>query len=1097
VEETLTSSISEARQATSSAFLEILRSFLGSVSHGDHPSLPNPFRILSLRKAGYSIFVPLLQRLGIPEKEWPELVSYLRWYISWTSTLVPLPNDAKNITGSSYQYYRSVPGHLWKYSWQDEVVYGPKRPDGQDKVVMIIGKCLGKDEEARLRNFVGPTSKLFYDTLVQAGFAPEHLSNWYVVNLLKTVQPASWSRLLAATIADFVHAIWNEIVYLRPDYIILLGDDVVKNVLGYKYSVNNLRGAWTDCKVEYEDVHTGERCEHTFKFTAIVHPASVVHNTKAMDIFKSDISMLYRLLHDEQVTVLPFSNVKIIHTIPELFASVHESLQAAQLIRDDLCVAIDCEWSGRIPGSPGSFLRSFQWTTDGTKAYILPLADAYGNPKFADSTSRSLIVQCLNKLLSRTKRSPGEPSYKSKTIVGHNIKADLSWLMYYFPELKELFLDALVPSNIIGNHTLADTMLASHAVKEDLGNEGYSLKSLAGKWLGLPRWDSHLQEFINLLKRNRAGEAGSEAEESVSLAEDYGRLPDNVLFGDEKTVSYAGMDVIATWQIWKKLASPNGLLDRDAEFGLRCWYPYYAAMAAMPAAMQIEVNGLYVDREFFDDLVDSVRKKIYSLEYQLRDLLNWPEFNIRSFGQCQELFYTDFVPRKYADRNAGFLYIVPYEESKTATGYSTSRHVLARMLVLFDQLKFSREVNKDYVRQVISLVYDCKCLDHLYRSTLGTVRNETRPYRYSTGIGSSICSDSCLHPFVWMTKETGRYSTSGPNIQNFAKRREEEYRRILGEDYLGEVRSIIVARPGFSIIEADLVGAELYMMAVQSGCRRMIEQCKTFELPDGHPDKFDIHSAVTVMAFDLKVESQKVADAIAEHTGRQCKVGDPLPADKSCLKIAGYEGYRTITKSIIFGLPYGRSDKSIVSMLTEEGHIVDMSYVHNIHRVIEEWYGELFTYMSECEKRVDKPGWLANCFLRYRRFPKYGIIDDQLRDHMYREARNFPIQSGVADLMNHILASLYELLAAKRLLGDVLIIGQIHDAILLEVNDSILQDFIKDLLLLNKRVTFRRCNLDGQRIGDEEYYIPFELHVAKMWGKRYKPSIQKGLENGQ
>ena len=82
-----------------------------------------------------------------------------------------------------------------------------------------------------------------------------------------------------------------------------------------------------------------------------------------------------------------------------------------------------------------------------------------------------------------------------------------------------------------------------------------------------------------------------------------------------------------------------------------------------------------------------------------------------------------------------------------------------------------------------------------------------------------------------------------------------DYTRMLGKKgYKYKLRSILKAAPGHLLIEADYVGAELYGMAIMSGDATMIDHATRNQLPEDHPNFYDIHSNVAVLAFGRSEE---------------------------------------------------------------------------------------------------------------------------------------------------------------------------------------------------------------------------------------------------
>jgi DNA polymerase I-like protein with 3'-5' exonuclease and polymerase domains len=96
-------------------------------------------------------------------------------------------------------------------------------------------------------------------------------------------------------------------------------------------------------------------------------------------------------------------------------------------------------------------------------------------------------------------------------------------------------------------------------------------------------------------------------------------------------------------------------------------------------------------------------------------------------------------------------------------------------------------------------------------------------------------------------------------------------------------------------IESDLKGAELAVLAWLSQDQSFIEHVRRNNLPEDHPDHYDIHSQQAVRAFRL--------------TG--------IEPTKHGMKAAG-KSLRVAAKNVNFGIPYGRGAEAIARQCKEE-----------------------------------------------------------------------------------------------------------------------------------------------------------------------------------
>ena len=98
-------------------------------------------------------------------------------------------------------------------------------------------------------------------------------------------------------------------------------------------------------------------------------------------------------------------------------------------------------------------------------------------------------------------------------------------------------------------------------------------------------------------------------------------------------------------------------------------------------------------------------------------------------------------------------------------------------------------------------------------------------------------------------------------------------------------------------------------MAIMTGDRTMIDHATRNQLPEDHPDFYDIHSNVAVLAFKLK-----------------------CAPTKSGLASIGMSHLRIVAKSVIFGIAYGRGAKAIALAAREQKVDVSVDAASASHR---------------------------------------------------------------------------------------------------------------------------------------------------------------------
>jgi len=248
-----------------------------------------------------------------------------------------------------------------------------------------------------------------------------------------------------------------------------------------------------------------------------------------------------------------------------------------------------------------------------------------------------------------------------------------------------------------------------------------------------------------------------------------------------------------------------------------------------------------------------------------------------------------------------------------------------------------------------------------------------------------------MHPsFKLHGTVTGRISCEKPNLQQVPRD--------------PEVRTLITAPPGWVLVEADYSQVELRVAAALSKDSAMRRAFQTEE---------DIHT--------------KTAMAV---TG--------LPAEK-----VGKEG-RKKAKAVNFGFVYGMGAAKFRNYakvkygvdLTEEEAYEFRKRFFELYSGLPEWH--------ERQRRfVTTHGYVRTPIGRKRRLPEIISNDKALRSGAERQAINSPVQGAASDM--NLFAAIQ---IAKAFPDDVRIIATVHDAVLMEVRESRVEEILPQIKLL-------------------------------------------------
>lgn len=493
-----------------------------------------------------------------------------------------------------------------------------------------------------------------------------------------------------------------------------------------------------------------------------------------------------------------------------------------------------------------------------------------------------------------------------------------------------------------------DTMLLHYLLDENPGNHG--LKQLALKYTKYGDYEKPLHDFIDDYRKRT------------------GVLKDNFTFDlipFDIIKVYAALDSVVTFLIYCKfkpavMKNPKLL-----------WVYDNILIPGSSFLEEMQDNGVPFD---IDRLVKAQKMMQKDIDEAVKELYKNPiigqfekaqgkEFNPNSTQQLRKLLF-DFVGLKPTGKLTG-------------TGaHSTDAEVLEQLSETNEIPKLILNIRK---KSKIKNTYLDKIIPQLDRDS-----------RLRTGFN--------LH-----STTSGRLSSSGKLNMQQLPRDNTSKDKVTGEEIPGftaAVKGCIKARPGYKIISMDLTTAEVYVAAVLSKDKALIEVFKSGG---------DFHSAIAKKVFKLS-----------------CPVEDVK-------KLFPIE--RQIAKTVTFTIMYGGGANKISSQVTKDSGVYYSKEDAEI--VISEYMKEfrgLAKWLENGQKEIKQNGFIYSFFGRKRRLPNVFSSDRVTASHTVRSGINFLVQSNASDI--NLLAAIDMMNYIKKNKMKARIFALVHDSILAEVPED-------------------------------------------------------------
>ncbi|HVC30307.1 MAG TPA: DNA polymerase I [Steroidobacteraceae bacterium] len=227
--------------------------------------------------------------------------------------------------------------------------------------------------------------------------------------------------------------------------------------------------------------------------------------------------------------------------------------------------------------------------------------------------------------------------------------------------------------------------------------------------------------------------------------------------------------------------------------------------------------------------------------------------------------------------------------------------------------------------------------------------------------------------------QTGRLSSSDPNLQNIPIRRPEGRR----------IRQAFIAPPGYMLLAADYSQIELRIMAHLSGDEGLLA---------AFAEDRDVHQATAAEIFGAPL-AQVTADQ------------------------------RRLAKTINFGLIYGMSPFGLARNLG-----IDRGAAQTYVERYFQRYPGVRRFMDETRQQARERGFVETVYGRRLYLPEIRSGNTQTRQYAERSAINAPMQGTAADIIKRAMITVDAWCARED--APARLIMQVHDELVLEVRSD-------------------------------------------------------------
>jgi len=380
----------------------------------------------------------------------------------------------------------------------------------------------------------------------------------------------------------------------------------------------------------------------------------------------------------------------------------------------------------------------------------------------------------------------------------------------------------------------------------------------------------------------------------------------------------------------------------------------------------MECIGVTCDEKDLDEIATETLKKINKYEKRIYKSVGH-EFNIGSPKQLSEVLYGE----------------LDLPDLKKGT---TNAEVLSKLV--------------DY-HPVVADILEYRKYTKLYST-------------YAEGLKKYIGEDSKIHTiFQQMTTNTGRLSSSDPNLQNISVR----------DDEGREIRRAFKPSKGNVLISSDYSQVELRVLCSLANEPKMIEAFNS---------GIDIHTKTAMDVFG--VEKEDVDDLTRRHA-----------------------------KAVNFGVVYGISDFGLSNQ-------TNLS-IKDAKKFIQDYfvtYPNIKKYLDEQVSFCEQNGYVKTMLNRRRYINEINDRNYMMREFGKRAAMNATIQGSAADLIKIAMVNAYKKINELGLKSRLIL--QVHDELIFDVSKDeidIMKQIINDVMPNAYKL---KCKLDYSFAQGKDWY---------------------------
>lgn len=244
------------------------------------------------------------------------------------------------------------------------------------------------------------------------------------------------------------------------------------------------------------------------------------------------------------------------------------------------------------------------------------------------------------------------------------------------------------------------------------------------------------------------------------------------------------------------------------------------------------------------------------------------------------------------------------------------------------------------------------------------------------------------------------------------------------------VKGSIMAKPGYKIVSMDLTTAEVYIAAVLSGDKALM---------DVFQSGGDFHSTIAKKVFKLDCAVEQVKSL--------------------------YPLLRQAAKAITFGILYGSGPQKVADTVTAEARNADPNAaaftLGEAQSAIKDYFATFRTlerWIKTNQAFITENGFTYSHFGRKRRLPNVFSTDKGIKGHTVRSGINFLIQSVASDVNLFAAIEMVKFIEDQNI--DARIFALVHDSILAEVRDDEIpryQEALRGFVQADRGVSIPGC----------------------------------------